>query len=168
MSVHQDCYGIIEVPKGDWICKLCLEFGPNGKYMRCPLCTKRAGALKPTKLAATTNLFEHINPEYHAYLKSYANIVPKKGGQTKISIPTKALIANAKEDVSTTESEKNIDLFYDYHHDIKNTYTEEELKDEPKPAQVWVHVACVQFLAELEYEEKTTLIDGMIPLKLFC
>jgi len=40
--------------------------------MRCPLCSKRGGALKPTTLRADTNIFEHLNPSFHAFLKSYA------------------------------------------------------------------------------------------------
>lgn len=73
MSVHQRCYGIPVIPKGDWICNVCLNFGPQGKCLRCPLCDKRGGALKPTCIRADSDLFEYLNPSYHAFLKSYAS-----------------------------------------------------------------------------------------------
>lgn len=73
MSVHQECYGIPTIPEGDWICDVCLNFEENGKYLRCPLCDKRGGAMKPSHLRADTDLFENLNPGYDAFLKSYAN-----------------------------------------------------------------------------------------------
>ncbi|EGR30068.1 PHD-finger family protein, putative [Ichthyophthirius multifiliis] len=42
ISVHQKCYGIPKIPNEDWICELCLNFGPNGRFLRCPLCPKEA------------------------------------------------------------------------------------------------------------------------------
>lgn len=71
MPVHQQCYGIVDIPSGDWICELCLNFGPEGRYLRCPLCTKRGGALKPTVLWADTQYFANLNPDYHEFLSRY-------------------------------------------------------------------------------------------------
>lgn len=47
LVVHQKCYGIREVPEGDWLCDPCI-FGFNTHSTVCILCTKTGGALKPT------------------------------------------------------------------------------------------------------------------------
>ena len=59
------------MPEEDWICDVCVNFNKNGKYLRCPLCDKKGGAMKPTSIKADTEMFEYLNPEFHAYLKSY-------------------------------------------------------------------------------------------------
>lgn len=146
--------------------------------MRCPLCTNRAGALKPTKLLATTNLFEHLNPEYHAFLKSYANSLHRTPSQKDVSESHhksnshikwnkhEASNSRDKEEDTVAEHEKSTAqcLYYDYH-ELKNTYSENELKDEPKPPNVWVHVTCVQFLPELDFSNKNSLIEGKSPIQ---
>ena len=65
ISVHQLCYGIEELPEEDWICELCIQFGEKGKNMRCPCCTRRGGAMKPSEIIASmkpssTNLQENL------------------------------------------------------------------------------------------------------------
>ncbi|KAL2098461.1 hypothetical protein ACEWY4_004941 [Coilia grayii] len=45
ICVHQACYGILKVPEGSWLCRICaLGIAP-----RCQLCPKRGGAMKPTR-----------------------------------------------------------------------------------------------------------------------
>ncbi|XP_063040057.1 protein Jade-1 isoform X2 [Engraulis encrasicolus] len=45
ICVHQACYGILKVPSGSWLCRICaLGISP-----RCQLCPKRGGAMKPTR-----------------------------------------------------------------------------------------------------------------------
>lgn len=51
ISVHQACYVMKKVPTGDWICDVCRGFGDKGYLLRCFLCTKRGGIMKPTNLA---------------------------------------------------------------------------------------------------------------------
>ena len=92
--MHQQCYGLVKVPKGDWICDLCLYVGSKGKYLRCPLCTKRGGAMKPTVLWADTQHFASLNPEFHEFLSQYAHedrIARAKAASTKKLAPSKAV-----------------------------------------------------------------------------
>lgn len=89
MPVHQQCYGIVNIPKGDWICDLCLNFGPEGKYLRCPLCTKRGGALKPTVLWADTYYFANLNPEFHEFLSTYCREERIRNARTVASVKPK-------------------------------------------------------------------------------
>ncbi|XP_069826070.1 E3 ubiquitin-protein ligase Jade-2 isoform X1 [Dendropsophus ebraccatus] len=45
VCVHQACYGILNVPTGNWLCRSCAL----GVQAKCLLCPKRGGALKPTR-----------------------------------------------------------------------------------------------------------------------
>ncbi|XP_072518660.1 protein Jade-1 isoform X2 [Salminus brasiliensis] len=45
ICVHQACYGILKVPQGNWLCRICAL----GVQPKCLLCPKRGGALKPTR-----------------------------------------------------------------------------------------------------------------------
>lgn len=51
VAVHQACYGIAEVPKGEWLCNKCAEMKKRGLTEKqapsCVLCPVRHGALKP-------------------------------------------------------------------------------------------------------------------------
>eukprot|EP00826_Nyctotherus_ovalis_P020439 TRINITY_DN16418_c0_g2_i5.p1 TRINITY_DN16418_c0_g2~~TRINITY_DN16418_c0_g2_i5.p1 ORF type:complete len:506 (-),score=107.70 TRINITY_DN16418_c0_g2_i5:260-1654(-) len=61
ISVHQKCYGIRTLPASDWICDVCLRFGPSqGKLLRCPLCPIRGGAMKQTAVSVA-NLHVQLN-----------------------------------------------------------------------------------------------------------
>ncbi|XP_070984743.1 protein Jade-1-like isoform X1 [Oncorhynchus clarkii lewisi] len=45
ICVHQGCYGILNVPKGSWLCQTCaLGISP-----KCQVCPKKGGAMKPTR-----------------------------------------------------------------------------------------------------------------------
>ena len=53
VPVHQACYGIKKIPKGDWFCKACVKTKADGKKKNakppaCCLCPVPGGALKPT------------------------------------------------------------------------------------------------------------------------
>lgn len=45
LRVLQACYGILKVPRGNWLCRTCAL----GVQPKCLLCPKRGGALKPTR-----------------------------------------------------------------------------------------------------------------------
>jgi hypothetical protein len=45
--VHQSCYGIPEVPEGNWYCDVC-EINQNPKEIVCELCSNFGGAYKRT------------------------------------------------------------------------------------------------------------------------
>ena len=52
-AVHQNCYGIPEIPSDDWICDVCKTFGLNQrKLLKCFLCSIRGGAMKQTTTRA--------------------------------------------------------------------------------------------------------------------
>jgi hypothetical protein len=48
MCVHQACYGIEKIPRGNWLCSPC-AFGGSSFKPECVLCPNIGGALKATK-----------------------------------------------------------------------------------------------------------------------
>ena len=48
VKVHQDCYGIREVPKGKWYCATCAA-GQVSSRVKCSLCPVVGGAMKAVK-----------------------------------------------------------------------------------------------------------------------
>uniref|UniRef100_A0A914CNC1 Uncharacterized protein n=1 Tax=Acrobeloides nanus TaxID=290746 RepID=A0A914CNC1_9BILA len=47
VGVHQSCYGILQLPEGEWLCKACTLC--YGQSPSCIFCPNRLGALKCTK-----------------------------------------------------------------------------------------------------------------------
>ena len=67
IPVHQRCYGIDKIPDNDWICNNCWAFNlRRGIMVKCILCPKRGGAMKPTNLFRT---HEHFMRYYTAAQK---------------------------------------------------------------------------------------------------
>eukprot|EP00750_Incisomonas_marina_P011073 INCI16337.10.p1 GENE.INCI16337.10~~INCI16337.10.p1 ORF type:complete len:1510 (-),score=231.13 INCI16337.10:4408-8937(-) len=48
IAVHQACFGLVEIPSGDFFCDRCAHFQKTNKIAQCALCPVEAGALKPT------------------------------------------------------------------------------------------------------------------------
>ncbi|XP_050426553.1 protein AF-10-like [Adelges cooleyi] len=49
VAVHQACYGIRSVPKGEWLCRKCEAYKEKNIKAKCELCPSKDGALKPTE-----------------------------------------------------------------------------------------------------------------------
>jgi hypothetical protein len=61
MTVHQSCYGIVVLPKEDWICHPCLAFGEEkSKLIQCICCPVKGGAMKPSLLKKSSAFFNFI------------------------------------------------------------------------------------------------------------
>jgi hypothetical protein len=51
MAVHQSCYGVEEIPEGEWFCISCYVFGKRrGRNLKCTLCSRTGGAMRPTNV----------------------------------------------------------------------------------------------------------------------
>lgn len=46
IAVHQECYGIVFIPEGQWLCRRCLVF--KNRQINCVLCPSHTGAFKQT------------------------------------------------------------------------------------------------------------------------
>lgn len=70
ISVHQNCYILPEIPEGDFICDLCIQFGPRGKFLRCVFCSCRGGAMRPTYVPCSSCMFDRKNENFSLFIKS--------------------------------------------------------------------------------------------------
>lgn len=65
ISLHQRCVELAKVPAENWICDVCLAFGPAGINLPCPLCNVKGGAMKRTGIHIDNLLFKDNNPSYY-------------------------------------------------------------------------------------------------------
>ena len=58
ICVHQACYGIVDIPDGEWLCRACKQFGSQAaKKVSCLFCPNAGGAFKQT----TSNHWAHLS-----------------------------------------------------------------------------------------------------------
>ena len=93
MVYFQACYGILKVPEGSWLCRIC-ALGVH--QPKCLLCPKKGGAMKPTRSATKwvhvscalwipevrTHTHTHTHPECELYP------VHPRGTHTQVPIHT--------------------------------------------------------------------------------
>ena len=156
------------IPKEDWICDVCINFAVYGKYLRCPLCDKRGGAMKPTVTKADMDIFEYLNPSYHEFLRSYIKQggyrnTPDKKPLTFKDINRKKLSRfegdydrEEDEEIQSNFQEK---LYYNFLNQDESQFTEEELAEEPKPYYVWAHISCALFIPELFFADRIQMTN---------
>lgn len=48
LAVHQDCYGVVHIPEGPWLCRRCYVGQSDSSQAKCSLCPWPDGALKQT------------------------------------------------------------------------------------------------------------------------
>lgn len=76
IPVHQSCYGIEQLPEGDWICFNCDIFGfSRGLTVQCILCPKKGGSMKPTNIFTSA---EYYKKYMNAYVSNYKKSSSKK------------------------------------------------------------------------------------------
>lgn len=148
VSVHQKCYGLEEIPEGNWICDLCKAFGPKGQYLPCPFCTKRGGAMRKTHIYSFDDYWKNLNSEYYEQMKL-------SEGESYLSRPANPY----HEDQSAIENDDNLSinsknftefLYYNFHK-IPANYSLEELVNQPKPLKTWVHLSCCHWIPEIYF-----------------
>jgi len=61
MTVHQLCYGIIDIPEEDWLCYPCQFYNDEkAKEIECVLCPIQGGAMKPSCLKLKSGFWNYI------------------------------------------------------------------------------------------------------------
>jgi hypothetical protein len=156
ISVHQRCYGLKEIPEGTWVCDLCKYHGPNGRFMKCALCTRRGGCLTTVNIQSNSEYWKTRNPSYYEFNKSAFD-----GMSSEIALykDGEALI-----DDNVSVNSKNFEdfLFYDYYKELEGMRPEQESLT-PKTQISWVHLSCAIWLPEIKMLDlKPPLrVDGM-------
>lgn len=79
IAVHQDCYGVIFIPEGQWLCRRCMV--SKKRKIRCQFCPSTTGAFKQTE----NGLWSHVLcglwiPEL--YFASAGHMEPVEGIET--------------------------------------------------------------------------------------
>lgn len=73
-----------------------MKFGAEGRYLRCPFCVRRGGAMKPTVLWADTTFFLQHNPEFHEFLSKYAHEPRVKAAKLQSKKPPRISVKDLK------------------------------------------------------------------------
>jgi len=132
VSTHQLCYGMQKVPKEDWLCDLCVQFGPNGKYLRCWMCNCRGGIMKETSTFVNSDFIQK-NPIYYDFYQNKQTLCePYIKDLKQVNYP--------------------VQLLYDFYKESFK-FTSEELQNEPVPGKVWIHLSCALWTNELKVKD---------------
>lgn len=156
ICVHQKCYGITKIPENDWFCDVCVNFGEKGKYLRCPLCTNKGGAMKETTLFSNDKFFQKVNPSYYNVYEHVDTSKPIK----PVMDPNYAIYLNENDKSKKTPIKANQDdtseecKFYDYYKLPKDFPKDEQKANEPKPPYAWCHSSCGIWMSEIVFVEK--------------
>lgn len=135
ICVHQNCYGIQSLPKGNWICELCRSFGPQGQLMRCPLCPSLGGCLRRTQTLSNSDRWLRSNVEYLHFIKAgnRQDLDIYRSFQPDPQFPV------LSDDVEIPDGEYKKYLYYD--HFAPGTIMTGPWAP-PRPYYSWVHVSC--------------------------
>ena len=139
ITVHQKCYGIIIVPKDDWICHSCLIYKNSNisNNIECILCSCKGGAMKPCSLKKNTQLYKNlINLRNNNNLYFNNNNINKNNNH-----------------ILEKESSTIISSFHLNNNNFQNEYINEKIGIE----HAWIHMSCALWTPEIEilnYKEK--------------
>ncbi len=131
------------------------------------MCDKRGGAMKPTATKADSDAFAEKNPDYHQFLKAYPKNFNSKNLVNRRPLTFRDIKRTRQgsklNEHEEDESDYQDKLYYDYHSLNETEFTTEELKNEPQPPNMWVHIACAMFIPELDFGDKIekTNIQGL-------
>lgn len=63
VTVHQQCYRLASVPTTEWVCDLCQAFKEQGRYLACPMCTRKGGVMVETNCPSDLEYFKGVNQQ---------------------------------------------------------------------------------------------------------
>jgi hypothetical protein len=162
ICVHQKCYGIAKVPDGDWFCEVCITFGPEGKFVRCPFCTRRGGAMRETSFGSHDKFWQTRNLSYYNF---HEGVDPEQSQETFLDPNIANLIKDAHKDSidkksytnpknpyqDTVDFEEN--LFYDFYK-VPKQFSIEDLQHEKIPRNSWCHLSCAFWIPEIFFADR--------------
>lgn len=154
MAVHQSCYGITPVPRDEWKCDLCKTYGEKGKYLRCALCTRRGGAMKPCDRKSNDEIWNAIHHDYwdHAISGPVTEEIrespPRKWRGGHRYEPEK-LYYNFN-----TILESDLGTFFFRIHFYSALLEEEDCTlFEPRSEYAWIHLSCAFWIPEVFFHD---------------
>jgi len=144
ISFHQRCYGIAQIPEGNWICDLCKHFGPSGRFIRCAFCTRRGGCLRRVNIPAASDFWKQRNSSYYEAAARHKGV--SKDEPPELYNKGEALI---DDDVSVNSKNFEEFLYYDYYKEL-DKFKPSDCEFEPKSHLTWVHLSCCLWIPKLE------------------
>ena len=151
ISFHQRCYGIHQIPEGNWICDLCKYHGPSGRFMRCALCSRKGGCLRRINIPARSDFWKGRNGSYADYAgKKCVNVSPEE--PPVMYQNGHALI---EDDVSVNSENFEEFLYYDYYKELDKSKPV-DFESEPATHLTWVHLSCCFWIPKIEISEDDT------------
>lgn len=146
LTVHQNCYGIQNLPEEDWICNICLVFPLEERNnVECCLCSVRGGAMKLSQLKKNSSFFKKIS-RLRGSSKVEFNDNEEEGNQVNAPevLKSESNIFNLNKLESTEQSysnkNKKITSQCLSNSELYNIYKQQILKKAND--HVWVHVSC--------------------------
>ena len=175
IAVHQCWYGVEELPDGEWFCISWYVFGKKkGRNLKCMLCSKYGGAMKPTNVLALDEFFKQkfeiwVNNTEENKNKKYGSLAGRIFKTEKKNATLASIINYEHNNLSTVQTTYNTNeenendnhaSFYDHMDENLNYRIEKEHLIETKYA--WAHMSWANFIPEIEYTPKSPLKIGKL------
>ena len=131
------CYGLEEVPDGDFVCQTCQVFDDRNKLVPCALCTLKGGIMRPTTLKTR---------EKHHQANQRENQGQHKSSKLSNSVTLPAVISSyIKKEMDYQLKCAQLRMKGDLAEDFFQTYYQ------------WVHLSCVFWMPELSLPFKAPI-----------
>lgn len=165
IAVHQQCYGIEEVPQDDWICEVCKKFRnpAKNKYIECILCSSKGGALKQCTVSKCGNLLHN----FYEFRREADKLILRENTKSKLYENVSQCNASPSDTnlIQYDKNEhldKNLDL--DKNQPIKlnnlpvinentistNVSRSDEISEKKEHDEIWVHLSCALWTPEIQ------------------
>lgn len=147
LVIHQMCYGVENIPEGDWFCDTCAVAGIGcGNTTKCALCLMTGGALKPTD-RGITKMIKRTESE-----NSGGDGGGKGGDGRKDELITpETYIA-----MELVQSESNVS---NAHSSIPDLVLPPWAVKDMMPSE-WAHILCASYVPEVTFED----VNVMAPI----
>lgn len=179
MPVHQSCYGIDEVPEGDWICYNCEIFGfKRGLCVPCFLCPRRGGAMKPTNVYICTSQSNGSKKQKNIEMMLQAKV--QEGREDKSMSINSVLKKEFEYQIQYRGEDINMDLQFDPQDkelQIPEDYQafiqknsgrlESQYSYQTNTLYEWVHQSCAQWIHEISVTPRTPVKLSKLDQKRF-
>jgi len=177
IAVHQNWYGVEEIPENEWFWASWFLFGrKKGRNLKCMLCSKTGGAMKPTNILADDEFLikikrdakngKEIDPKilkpsshYRVFKteKKNANLKTVMNMEHNHFANNAHLYQNTAIDNPVHDPANN---YYDHMDENLNYKIEKEHQIETKYA--WAHLSCSNFIHEIDYTPRSPLKVGRL------
>ena len=175
IAVHQNCYGVEEIPKTEWFWASWYLFGrKKGRNLKCMLWSKSGGAMKPTNVLSEDEFLLKVKKEaktgeqvdlkslkpanhYRIFKSEKKNLNLKSVMNAEHNHFANNAHLYHKDDNAPIDHHDN---YYDKMDENLNYQIEKEHQIETKYA--WAHLSWANFIQEIDYTARSPLKVGKL------